>query len=151
MNEFREGDGKTDWKTVLQAAALFWVILGTILGVYSNYLLGMVDDRINQHASNARDNRDTFYRDIQQRADGAASRIGADITELKSNCAVMQKWATGIDSSIAGLDLWRSNCSQKMAGVKQDVEHNTADISKLEAQIRNIERTEREEHRKRGE
>lgn len=148
MNEGSENTRHgTDWKAILQAAGLFWVIVGAVLGFYGNHLLGLVDDRIAKHASSARDNRDAFYRDIQQRADNAASRIGTDISELKSNCAVMQNWATGVESEIAELNRWRSECGQKMAKVQQYMERDTADIRDLEREVRELQNLEINEHK----
>jgi len=137
----------TDWKAILQAAGLFWIIVGGVLGFYGNHLLGLVDDRIAKHAASARDNRDAFYRDIQQRADNAAGHIGTNISELKSNCAVMQKWATGVESEIAELNRWRGECGQKMARVQQYMERDTADIRDLEREVRELQNLERNEHK----
>jgi septal ring factor EnvC (AmiA/AmiB activator) len=126
---------KTDWKAVFAAVGFFYVSLTGLGWLYSEYMLGRVDQRIADHAGAATTNRAALVSEIERRADGAIDRI----RQLEQNCAVMQHRATGIDAQLAGLEHWRSECSQKMAGIRQYIDRDALDIKKIEDRIERIE------------
>jgi len=126
---------KTDWKAVFAAVGFFYVSLTGLGWLYSEYMLGRVDQRIADHSGAATANRASLVAEIERRADGAIDRI----RQLEQNCAVMQHRVAGIDTELTGLEHWRSECSQKMAGVRQYIDRDAVDIQKIETRVDRIE------------
>lgn len=129
------GRGKTDWRTLLTAVGVFYASLTGLGWLHTEYLLGRVDQRITAHASDAEGKRATFFGKLESAANAAVVRVG----ELERNCAVVQSRMGSVEARLDGLDHWRSECSQKMAGVRQYIDRDAVDIQKLEDRVERLE------------
>ena len=128
-------DRHTDWKAIIAAAGFFYVSLTGASWLFGEYILGRVREHIEDHTVKVTGERTRIFVDVERRAEGAISRI----SQLEQNCAVMQRWSTGVDTRLDGLEHWRSECSQKMAGIKQYIERDAMDISKIEDRLDRVE------------
>lgn len=124
--------GHIDWKAVIAGLALTWTVLLGAAGLFRAHLLDAIDVRIAEHQAAAAESRRAFFRELEQRSEGAVGRIG----EIEINCARFQDWRQHVDRDLAGLLTWRDAADQRLA---QGQAWIALDDRRMDALERNVE------------